>query len=61
MTVELCSWSYNGTLLTSLDKYRVFFHTSNCKSLVLSTDYIVDKKEGANPSTAYALESNIDL
>ena len=46
--VELRSWSLYGTLFTSLDKYMVFFHTSNCKSVSLPYSYcartIVDKQ-----------------
>ena len=30
ISVELRSWSGDGALFTQLDKYRVFFHTSNC-------------------------------
>ena len=30
ISVELRSWSGDGALFTRLDKYRVFFHTSNC-------------------------------
>ena len=31
--VELRSWSGYGALFTRLDKYRFYFHTSNCKSV----------------------------
>ena len=31
--VELRSWSRYVALSTRLDKYRVFFHTSNCKTI----------------------------
>ena len=30
ISVELRRWSGDGALFTRLDKYRVFFHTSNC-------------------------------
>ena len=30
INVELRRWSGDGALFTRLDKYRVFFHTSNC-------------------------------
>ena len=34
ISVEIRSWSgYYGGLFTRLDKYRVFFHTPNCKSV----------------------------
>ena len=32
MSVELLGWSGYGALFIRLDKYRVFFHTSNCQS-----------------------------
>ena len=34
ISVELRSWSGYGDLFTRLDKYRIFFHTSNCKSVL---------------------------
>ena len=30
ISVELRRWSGDDALFTRLDKYRVFFHTSNC-------------------------------
>ena len=33
ISVELRSWSGNGGLFNRLDEYRIFFHTSNCKSV----------------------------
>ena len=30
ISVELRRWSGDGALFTRLDKYRVFFHISNC-------------------------------
>ena len=33
ISVELRRWSGDGALFTRLDKYRVFFHISNCQSI----------------------------
>ena len=60
--VKLCSWSHYGTLFTWLDKYRVFFHTSNCKSVSSHYSYRARTICQLNPlSTTFNLKQTVFL
>ena len=58
MRVELRCWSGYGAFFTRLDTYRVFFHTSTCKSVSSPHDARTQKvlSKGSNFDNVFLVD-----